>query len=90
MKPVLARDAKASAHSLLRQGIGRLKDKDVAYLWIQDEVEVAQSQEYLGTKAPSKAVIANHSITLGDVNMTEERVENARKAWRCFATLVPV
>ena len=38
MKPVLAIDAKATEHILHRQGIGRLKHIDVAYLWKQDEV----------------------------------------------------
>ena len=37
-KPVLAMDAKATEHILHRQGIGKLKHIDVAYLWIQDEV----------------------------------------------------
>ena len=37
-KPVLAIDAKATEHILHRQGIGKLKHIDVAYLWIQDEV----------------------------------------------------
>ena len=34
MKPVLAIDAKATEHILHRQGIGRLKHIDVAYLWM--------------------------------------------------------
>ena len=37
-KPVLAIDARATEHILHRQGIGKLKHIDVAYLWIQDEV----------------------------------------------------
>ena len=37
-KPVLAIDAKATENILHRQGIGKLKHIDVAYLWIQDEV----------------------------------------------------
>ena len=37
MKLVLAIDAKANEHILHRQGIGRLKHIDVAYLWKQDE-----------------------------------------------------
>ena len=36
--PVLAIDAKATEHMLHRQGIGKLKQKDVAYLWVQDEI----------------------------------------------------
>ena len=36
MKPVLAIDAKATEHFLHRQGIGRLKHIDVAYLWMPD------------------------------------------------------
>ena len=38
MKPVLAIDAKAIEHILHRQGIGKLKHIDVAYLSIQDEI----------------------------------------------------
>ena len=40
MKPVLATDAKATEHILHRQGVGRLKHIDVAYLWWQDEVKI--------------------------------------------------
>ena len=36
MKPVLAIDAKPSERILHRQGIGKLKHIDVAYLWMQD------------------------------------------------------
>ena len=44
-KPVLAIDAKATEHILHRQGIGKLKHIDVAYLWIQDEdCECAESE----------------------------------------------
>ena len=38
LKPVLNLDAKASEHILHRQGIGKLKHIDVAYLWVQDEI----------------------------------------------------
>ena len=38
MKPVLATDAQATEQILHRQGLGRLKHIDVAYLWVQDEV----------------------------------------------------
>ena len=38
VKPVLAIDAKATERNLHRQGIGRLKHIDVAYLRMQDEV----------------------------------------------------
>ena len=37
-KPVLSIDAKATEHILHRQGIGKLKHIDVAYLWVQDEI----------------------------------------------------
>ena len=43
-KPVLAFDAKATEHILHRQGIGKLKHIDVAYLWIQDEVRSRRLQ----------------------------------------------
>ena len=42
-KPVLAIDAKATEHILHRQGIGKLKHLDVAYLWIPDEVRFLQT-----------------------------------------------
>ena len=46
MKPVLAVDAKATEHILHRQGIGKLRHIDVAYLWNQiQEVASTQSQE---------------------------------------------
>ena len=79
VKPVLNIDAKATEHILHRQGIGKLKHIDVAYLWVQDEIRSqrlrmrrAKSEENvadLGTKSLSKAVIAKHSLTLGYVNM---------------------
>ena len=43
-KPVLAIDAKATEHILHRQGIGKLKHIDMAYLWIQDEVRSRRLQ----------------------------------------------
>ena len=36
--PVLFIDAKVAEHILHRQGIGKLKHMDVAYLWVQDEI----------------------------------------------------
>ena len=60
---MLAIDAKATEHSLHRQGIGKLKHTDVAYLWVQDEIRSqrlrvrrVRSEENvadLGTKALS-------------------------------------
>ena len=44
VKPVLAIDAKATEHILHRQGIGRLKHIDVAYLWVQDEIRSQRIQ----------------------------------------------
>ena len=38
VKPVLNIDAKATEHILHRQGIGKLKHIDVAYMWVQDEI----------------------------------------------------
>ena len=79
VKPVLAIDAKATEHTLHRQGIGKLKHIDVAYLWVQDEIRSkriqvrrVRSEENvadLGTKPLSKAVIAKHCLTLGYMNM---------------------
>ena len=73
--PVLAIDAKATEHILHRQGIGKLKHIDVAYLWIQDEVRShrlkvrrVKSEDNiadLGTKPLSKAVIAKHCLAMG-------------------------
>ena len=82
MKPVLAIDAEATEHILHRQGIGKLKHMDVAYLWIQDEIRSqrlrvrrVRSEENvadLGTKPLSKTVIAKHCLTLGYMNMDEK------------------
>ena len=76
VKPVLAIDAKKNTeHILHRQGIGKLKHIDVAYLWVQDEtrsqrlrVRRVRSEENftdLGTKPLSKTVIAKHCLALG-------------------------
>ena len=84
VKPVLAIDVKATEHILHRQGIGKLKHIDVAYLWVQDEIRSqrlrvrrVRSEENvadLGTKPISKTVIAKHCLMLGYVNMDEENV----------------
>ena len=65
MKPVLAIDAKATEHILHRQGIGRVKHTDVAYLWMQDDigskmwrvrrVKSEESVAYLGTKTAQQS-----------------------------------
>ena len=83
-KPALAIDAKATEHILHRQGIGKLKRIDVAYLWIQDEVRShrlrvrrVRSEDNvadLGTKPLSKAVIAKHCLALENVNVNQENV----------------
>ena len=82
MKPVLAIDAKATEHILHRQGIGKLKHIDVAYLWVQDEIRSQRVPERrvrseenvadLGTKPLSRAVIAKHCLTLGNMNMDDK------------------
>ena len=92
MKPVLAIDAKATEHILHRQGIGKLKHIDVAYLWVQDEigskrlrVRRVKSEENvadLGTKPLSKAVITKRCLTLGYVNMAEENGASVRASSR--------
>ena len=75
MNPVLAIYAdKVIEHILNRQGIGRLKHIDVAYLWMQDEVrskglrvrrvKCEENGADLGTEPLSKAVIAKHCLTL--------------------------
>ena len=79
VKPVLNTDSKATEHILHRQGIGKLKHTDVAYLWVQDEIRSqrlrvhrVRSEENvtdLGTKPLSKAVIAKHGLTLGYANV---------------------
>ena len=73
-------DAKATEHILHRQGIGKLKHIDVAYLFVGarwNQISVLRSEEYvadLGTKPLSKAVIAKHCFTLGYVNMVAGNV----------------
>ena len=84
VKPVLTNDAKATDHILHRQGIGKLKHIDVAYLWVQDEIRSqrlrvhrVKSEENvadLGTKPLSKIVIAKRCLTLGYVNMDDGNV----------------
>ena len=79
VKPVLNIDAKATEHILHRQGIGKLKHKHVALLWVQDEIRSqrlrvhrVRSEENvadLGRKPLSKATNAKHCLTLGYVNM---------------------
>ena len=81
MKPLLAFDAKATEHILHRQGIGKLMHIDEVHYWIQDEnrskrleVRRVKSEENvadLGTKPLGKAVLANHFLTQGYVNMDE-------------------
>ena len=56
-----------------------LKHLDVAYLWVQDEIRSQRLRVHrirseenvadLGTKPLNKAVIAEHCLTLGYVNM---------------------
>ena len=82
VKPVLAIDAKATEHILHRQGIGKLKHIDVAYLWVQDEIRSQRLQVRrirsegnvadLGTKPLSRAVIAKHFLTLVYMNINDE------------------
>ena len=90
--PVLTIDAKATEHILHRQGIGKLKHIDVAYLWIQDEVRSqrlkvrrVRSEDKiadLGTKPLSKATIAKHCLTMGYVNMSQESAQTVSHLWR--------
>ena len=92
-KPVLTIDAKATEHILHRQGIGKLKHIDVAYLWIQDEVRSRRLQVRrvksedniadLGTKPLSKAVIAKHCTMMGYVNMRQDEVQMGHQARGC-------
>ena len=96
-KPVLAIDAKATEHILHRQGVGKLKHIDVAYLWIRDEVRSqrlrvrrVRSEDNvadMGTKPLSKAIIAKHCLRMGYVNMNQENVLTI-KPWRYSGTLV--
>ena len=93
-KPVLAIDAQATEHILHRQGIGKLKHKDVAYLWIQDEIRSHRvrvrrfrSEDNvadLGTKPLSKAVIAKHCLALGYVHMNQDNVQMDRQIVAMF------
>ena len=56
VKPVLAIDAKVTEHILHRQGIGKLKHINVAYLWVQDERSDLRDYECaeLGAKKTSQ------------------------------------
>ena len=84
VKPVLAIDARAIEHIVHRQGIGKLKHIDVAYLWVQDKIRSQRLRVRrvrseanvadLETKPLSKTVSAKHCLTLGYVNMDEENV----------------
>ena len=95
-RPVLAIDAQATEHILHRQGIGKLKHIDVAYLWIQDEVRSRRLQVRrvrsedniadLGTKPLSKAVIARHCATMGYINMSQEDALTDRQSLGCSKT----
>ena len=97
-RPVLAIDAKATEHILHRQGIGKLKHIDVAYLWIQDEVRShrlkvrrVRSEDNiadLGTKPLSKTIIAKHCLTMGYVNMSQESAQTVSHSWRDQGTSV--
>ena len=96
-RPVLAIDAKATEHILHRQGLGKLKHIDVAYLWIQDEVRSRRLQVRrvksedniadLGTKPLSRAVIAEHCATMGYMSMNQEDVQMRHQPWGCLKTL---
>ena len=96
-RPVLAIDAKATEHILHRQGIGKLKHIDVAYLWIQDEVRSRRLQVRrvksedniadLGTKPLGKAVIAKHCTAMGYMNMSQEEAQKGHRSWGCLETL---
>ena len=73
---------KATEHILHRQGIGKLKHIDVAYLWVQDQIRSQRVQVRrirseenvadLGTKPLSRAVIAKHCLTLVYMNINDE------------------
>ena len=97
MKPALAIDAKATKHVFHRQGIGKLKHIDVAYLWMQDEirskrlrvrrVKCEENGADLGSKPLSEAVIAKHRFTLA-MSTWLKRMFSARvKRWRCSGQL---
>ena len=99
-RPVLAIDAKATEHIFHRQGIGKLKHIDVAYLWIQDEVRSRRLQVRrvrsedniadLGTKPLSKAVIAKHCATMGYMNMNQEDAPTNRQSWGVLQNSKPI
>ena len=68
-------DAEATEHNLHRQGFGKLKHIDVAYLWVQDEIRSQRLRVRrvrgeknvadLGTKPLSKTVIAKRWSHVG-------------------------
>ena len=83
VKPMLSFDKRATEHILHKQGIGKLKHIDVAYLWVQDEIRSwrrrvrrVKSEENvadLGTKPLSKTVIAKH-IRIRSIDSTHREI----------------
>ena len=63
VKSVLNIDAKATKHILYRQGIGKLKHIDVAYLWVQDEI---RSQRLRVHRVRSEENVADLGTKLGN------------------------
>ena len=90
MKPVLAIDAKVTEHILHREGIGKLKHTDVAYLWIHDEIK---SQRLRVRRVRSEENVADLETkplsdckTLSLHNMDEKMFRVDGKWWRCSGT----
>ena len=80
VKLVLVIDAQVTEHILHRHGSVRMKHIDLANLCLQDEVRSnrlvvrrvssEQNVSNLCTEALSRAVIASHAETLGQINMS--------------------
>ena len=81
VKPVSVIDARATAHTLHRHGIGKMKHIDVVHLWLQDEVKSnrlrvrrVKSEKKIadiGTKAPRNRIIRKHAISINYVDAQE-------------------
>ena len=98
LRDVLAIDAKATEHILHRQGIGRMKHIDAAYLWLQDEigskrfgvrrVKSEKNAADLRTKPLSKSSQLRNAASLWDMSTWPKKVLSANgRTWRCVGTL---
>ena len=68
MKPVLVIDVKATEYIFHRQGLGKLKHTDVAYLWMQDEIRskscVRRAKSEENVRKFGDLITADHKVLL--------------------------